>query len=51
MAGVPLEVYELGHAVDYYALPNTVAALKTRRYGLLDEIMETPLLTLDRVFG
>jgi len=36
---------------DYYSLPNLVATMGTRRYGLLDKIMETPLLTTDEVFN
>lgn len=49
-AELPYEKYELGGQVDYYSLPNIVKSLKTGRYGLLDEIMQTPLLTLAEVF-
>lgn len=42
--------YELGSNPDYYALPNILMKLRTSRYALLDEILETPLLTLDEVF-
>lgn len=50
-AGIQIENYDLGSQVDYYSLPTLVRALKTGRYGLLDEIMQTSLLTLDEVFA
>lgn len=50
-SGVPFETYELGRNVDYYSLPNIVKSLKAGRYALLDEIMQTPLLTLSDVFA
>ncbi len=48
--GVPLETFDLGSDVDYYSLPNIVSTLKTSKYALEEEIMETPLLTLAQVF-
>ena len=50
-AGVLIEKFDLGHDVDYYSLPNIVNTLKTSRYKLVDEIMETPLMTFDMVFA
>lgn len=50
-AGIQIEEYELGEDVDYYSLGNIVKSLKAGRYALVDEIMETPLLTLDEVFS
>lgn len=37
--------------IDYYSLPNIVSLMKTSVYGLIDEIMSTPLLTFDKVFS
>lgn len=48
---VLLETFELGRQVDYYSLPNIVQTLKASRYSLVEEIMETPLLTFKNVFG
>jgi hypothetical protein len=51
-AGHDLQVYDLrGQKVDYYSLPNIVSTMRASRYGLLDEIMSTPLRTLDDVFN
>jgi len=50
-AGIDLQVFELtGQKQDYYSLPNLVATMRTNRYSLVDEIMATPLLTLDEVY-
>lgn len=46
---VHLDEFQLGNTVDYYSLPNLVQTMRTNRYSLYDEIMETPLLTLDAV--
>jgi len=35
---------------DYHSLPNLVATMRTNRYGLIEEVMDTPLLTVDGVF-
>jgi hypothetical protein len=40
-----------GGTVDYYALPGIITTMRTRRYGLVEEIMDTPLLTLEEVLG
>lgn len=32
--------------MDYYSLPNLVKTMRASKYGLVDEIMEVPLLTL-----
>lgn len=47
---VIVTMHELGPKPDYYTLPNILMTLKTSRYALIDEIMETPLKTLDEVF-
>lgn len=48
---LPLTVFDIRHNVDYYALPNLIQTMRTNVYSLTDEIMETPLLTLDKVFN
>jgi hypothetical protein len=35
--------------VDYYAMPNLIKLLKTSRYTLISDIMDTPLLTIQEV--
>lgn len=51
-AGIQVDKFEASSGVDYYSLPNFIEVLKTakNRYGLLTQIMETPLLTYDKVF-
>lgn len=49
--GLDLQTFDLRHgAVDFYSLPNLVQTMNTRRYGLVEQIMDTPLLTLDEAF-
>lgn len=48
--GIVVEMFELGHTVDYYVLPNLIQTLRTSRYTLVEEIMETALLTFKDVF-
>lgn len=48
-AGYDMQVFDLCGGVDYYSLPNLVKTMRTRRYGLVQEIMDTPLLTLEMV--
>jgi len=38
-----------GKDLDYYGLPNLAKILRSSRYTLLDEIMQTPLLTISGV--
>lgn len=45
-----IEKLEFGKDIDYYSLPNLIPMLKANRYMFLDEIMETELLTFDKVF-
>lgn len=49
-AGLALDVFDLTDGVDYYSLPNLAVTMRANRYSLADEIMETPLLTLRKVF-
>lgn len=50
--GVPLSEFDLRDAtgLDYYSVAILVQTMRTNRYGLYQEIMDTPLLTLARVF-
>lgn len=38
-------------SVDFYAMPNLIKLLKTSRYTLISNIMETPLLTIKEVLN
>ena len=50
-AQLDLQVFDLtGANFDYYSLPNLVATMRTNRYSLVDEVMATPLLTIEEVF-
>ncbi len=49
-AGIDLQTFDLrGQSVDYYSLPNLAQTMRVSRYSLMDEVMETPLRTLDEV--
>lgn len=48
-AGISLEEFDVPTNVDYYSLPNLISKMRVKRYSLLDEIRQTPLLTLDEV--
>lgn len=47
--GIDVQAFDLTKGIDYYALPNLVATMRTNRYGLIQEIYDTPLLTIDAV--
>lgn len=51
MANIQVIKHDLGANVDYYSLPNLVATMRANRYSLVDEILETPLLTFNDVFN
>jgi hypothetical protein len=49
--GFDIQIFDLRRGVvDYYSLPNLIKTMSTKRYGLVDQIMETPLLRLRNVF-
>jgi hypothetical protein len=49
--GIFIELFDMTtKKVDYYSIPNLVSSMKTSRYSLMDEIMDTPLLTFNQVF-
>lgn len=40
-----MQVFDMRNGrIDYYALPNLIQTMSIKRYGLIDKIMETPLL-------
>jgi hypothetical protein len=48
--GLDLQKFDLaGNTVDYYALPNLVQTMSCQRYGLIQKILDTPLLRLDDI--
>jgi hypothetical protein len=50
MARIDFQEFDLrGQKVDFYSLPNLAATMKTRRYDLVQEILDVPLLKLDEV--
>ncbi len=48
-ARLDIQEFDVNKKVDFYSLPNLVATMRTNRYGLVDEIFATPLLTLKDV--
>jgi hypothetical protein len=49
-AGVDLQTFDLrNQTVDFYSLPNLAKTMRVSRYSLLDEVLATPLRTLDEV--
>lgn len=49
-AGIDLQPFDLTGGTDFYALPNLVKTMRTQRYGLVEEIMESRLLRLEDIF-
>lgn len=47
--GVDVQEFDLNKGFDYYSLPTLVQTMRVQRYSLVDEIMETPLLTREQV--
>lgn len=50
-AGQDFQAFNLTGGFDYYSLPNIVQTMRTQRYGLVDQIMDTPLLRLADVLA
>ena len=51
-AGIDLQTFDMRKsAIDYYSLPNLIQTMRVNRYSLADEVLNTPLLTQDEVFG
>lgn len=49
-AGLQMQEFDLRKGVDFYSLPNLVETMRVQRYGLLEEILDTKLLSLADVF-
>jgi len=49
-AGIDMQVFEISENIDYVSLPNLVATMRSNRYSLCDEVMNTKLLTMEDVF-
>ena len=48
--GLDVQKFDLtGNTVDYYALPDLCATMRVNRYGLVQQILDTPLLRLDDI--
>lgn len=50
-ASQDLQVFDIRSGVDFYSLPNLVQTMRTQRYGLVEEILDFKLLSLDTVFA
>ena len=49
-AGIEMQTFDIsGGKIDYYSVVNTVSTLRSNQYSLVDEILATPLLTLNSV--
>jgi len=48
-ANIDVQGFDLRQGADYYSLPNLVQTMRVGRYGLLDEILATELVTIDQV--
>lgn len=48
---IQIEKKDLTKNVDYYSLPSIISTLRTNRFSLIDDIMETSLLTFKDVFA
>ncbi len=49
-AGIEMQTFDVrGGKIDYYSIPNMVQTMRSSMYSLVDEIMSTPLLTLNSV--
>lgn len=50
-ANIQIEEFDMTRNVDYYSLPSMISTLRTNRFSLVDDIMETKLLKFSDVFG
>ena len=51
LAGIVADRFDLSDGFDHYALSNVVNVLKPMTYGFLEEVLATPLITLQEVFA
>lgn len=49
-SGIQFTKWIHGKDFDYYSLPNLLMTMKTNRYTMYDDIMESELLTFEKVF-
>lgn len=50
-AGLQLAEFDVATTTDHYAIPNMARSMTTKHYGLIDQVMNSKLITLDMVFG
>jgi len=48
-AGLEMQTFDIRGGTDYYSIPNLAQTMRTKTYGLVDEILATPLLSLSDV--
>ncbi len=48
-AGLEMQTFDIRGGTDYYSIPNLAQTMRTKTYGLVDEILATPLLSLNSV--
>lgn len=49
-AGIDSQIFDIADNIDFYSVNNLVLTMREQRFGVLQEIMDTPLLTLADVF-
>jgi hypothetical protein len=47
--GIEVQTFKVAGNTDYYSIMNTIPTLRTNRYSLIEEILQTPLLSLNDV--
>jgi hypothetical protein len=48
-AGIEMQTFDIRGGTDFYSIPNLAQTLRASRYSLVDEILSTPLLSLNDV--
>jgi hypothetical protein len=51
MQGIEVHEFQVSSSTDYYSLETLAKTMRTNQYSLVDEIMETPLLTVSQVLS
>jgi len=49
-ASIDSQTFDIADNIDFYSVGNLVTTMREQRYGVLQEIMDTPLLTLADIF-
>jgi len=49
--GHTIETFPISAKTDYYSLPNLISTMRVNKYSLVQEILDTPLITMDDVFS